>query len=84
MCINLMIRYDGRLLGYLVSIWRIWFPFYGSFFASLGSMIFALRCPVAIKKYSDGFAMSPAEAVYHAQLGCDAGCIDKSELKLAV
>ena len=65
----LTIKYDGRLLQYFPALWRIWFLFYGSFAVALGSLVYAWRCPVAVKKYADGYTLAASETAYHEQLG---------------
>jgi hypothetical protein len=57
----LTIKYDGWLLHYLPSVWRIWFLFYGTFSLALGSILFSVFCPVDIKRYWTAFEMVDAE-----------------------
>lgn len=64
----LTIKYDGWLLGYLPSIWRIWLLFYGSFFLAAGTLLYAWYCPVPVKRYAFGFAMADAEWEHHLNL----------------
>jgi hypothetical protein len=40
----LTIKYDGWLLHYLPSIWRVWLLFYGTFLLSIGSILFSSFC----------------------------------------
>jgi hypothetical protein len=47
----LTIKYDGWLLNYLPSIWRIWFLFYGSFFLAAATIVYSYFCPISIKHY---------------------------------
>src|SRR5258707_15077077 len=57
----LTIKYDGWLLQYLPSIWRVWLLFYGTFFLAIASLIFSAACPVQIKRYNSAFGMADAE-----------------------
>jgi hypothetical protein len=57
----LTIKYDGWLLNYLPSVWRIWFLFYGSFFLAIGSVLFTRYCPPEIRRYASEFGMATAE-----------------------
>ncbi len=57
----LTIKYDGWLLNYLPSLWRIWLLFYGTFSLAIGSLIFSASCPVQIKRYESAFKLADAE-----------------------
>jgi hypothetical protein len=59
----LTIKYDGWLLQYLPSLWRVWLLFYGTFALAIGSIIFSGLCPAEIKEYVSAFGM--ADAVRH-------------------
>jgi hypothetical protein len=59
----LTIKYDGWLLHYLPSTWRIWLLFYGSFFLASGSILFN-RCPTEVKQYASAFQMVDAERAH--------------------
>ena len=64
----LTIKYDGWLLNYLPSKWRIWLVFYGSFSVAIASLLFAAFCPWEVKRYASGFEMSDAENEHHQRL----------------
>jgi hypothetical protein len=53
----LTIKYDGWLLNYVPSVWRIWLLFYGSFCLAAGSVLFNFFCPADIKQYATAFEM---------------------------
>jgi hypothetical protein len=57
----LTIKYDGWLLSYLPSVWRIWLLFYGSFFLAAGSLLFNFFCPAYVKQYGTAFEMVDRE-----------------------
>jgi hypothetical protein len=57
----LTIKYDGWLLQYLPSLWRVWLLFYGTFALAIGSIIFSAFCPTEIKRYSSAFQMASLE-----------------------
>ena len=57
----LTIKYDGWLLQYLPSLWRVWLLFYGTFALAIASIIFSRFCPTEIKRYVSAFAMVDAE-----------------------
>ena len=58
----LTIRYDGDWpFNRLPSIWRVWMLFYGSFLLAMGSIVFAWRCPVEIKRYASAFSLVDTE-----------------------
>jgi hypothetical protein len=59
----LTIKYDGWLLQYLPSIWRVWLLFYGTFLLAIASIIFGWLCPAEIKGYASAYGM--ADAVRH-------------------
>jgi hypothetical protein len=65
----LTIKYDGWLLHYLPSIWRIWLVFYGSFFLAIGTILFTAFCPEEVKRYVSAFEMADAECRHHVNLG---------------
>src|SRR5262245_55147275 len=54
----LIIKYDGWLLNYLPSTWRIWLLFYGSFFLAIASILYSICCPREIKLYRSAYEMS--------------------------
>jgi hypothetical protein len=62
----LTIKYDGWLLNYLSSLWRIWLLFYGSFCLATGSLLFSWRCPREIKQYTSEFEIVDAEREHRA------------------
>jgi hypothetical protein len=64
----LTIKYDGWLLKYLPSVWRIWLLFYGSFFLAAGTILYSAFCPAEIKRYSSAFEMADAEARHHCNM----------------
>jgi hypothetical protein len=65
----LTIKYDGWLLKYLPSIWRIWLLFYGSFLVATGSILYTTFCPVEVKRYTSEFEMADAEGDHLTRLG---------------
>ena len=65
----LTIKYDGRLLDYLPSIWRIELLFYGSFLLAIATIVYAVTCPLEIKRYNSEFDMADAEAEHIQNLG---------------
>ncbi len=64
----LTVRYDGWLLKYLPSLWRVWLLFYGSFFVAIATILYAWRCPSEVKKYPDAFRMAEGETQYQLNL----------------
>jgi len=65
----LTIKYDGWLLRYLPSVWRIWLLFYGSFFLAAGSILFSFYCPRELKRYASAFEMADGETEHQYKLG---------------
>lgn len=66
----LIIQYDaGWPFNYLPALWRIWLLFYGSFSLAIGSILFAWRCPVEIKRYASPFMLVDAERNHIAAHG---------------
>jgi hypothetical protein len=65
----LTIKYDGLLLNYLPSIWRIWLLFYGSFLVAIGSILYMAFCPAEVKRYASAFEMADAEQEHQERLG---------------
>ena len=63
----LTIKYDGWLLHYLPSIWRVWLLFYGTFLLSIGSILFSTFCPIEIKEYRSALQMADAEREHVAR-----------------
>jgi hypothetical protein len=58
----LIIQYDAEWpFNYLPSMWRVWMLFYGSFLLAIGSILFAWRCPVEIKRYVSAFSLADTE-----------------------
>jgi hypothetical protein len=58
----LTIQYDADWpFNRLPSMWRVWMLFYGSFLLAMGSMLFAWRCPVEIKRYASAFNLADTE-----------------------
>ena len=47
--------------GHLPSLWRVWMLFYGSFLLAVGSILFALFCPVEIKRYPSAYYLVDTE-----------------------
>ena len=61
----LTISFDGALLNYLPSTWRIWLVFYGSFAVAVGSVIYNWRCPGEIKRFDNPMDYVAADTGYH-------------------
>jgi hypothetical protein len=57
----LTIKFDGWLLHYVPSIWRVWLLFYGTFLLAIGSILFNWNCPVEVKRYASAFRMADSE-----------------------
>src|SRR5260221_7846873 len=58
----LTILYDATgLLRHFPSMWRVWMLYYGSFSLAIGSIFFAILCPVFIKQYASAFQMADTE-----------------------
>lgn len=72
----LTIKYDGWLLNYLPSTWRIWLLFYGSFFLAIASILYSLFCPGEIKRYASAFEMADAGSEHHVRMGLFKGVRD--------
>lgn len=64
----LTVKYDGWILAYLPSVWRVWFLFYGSFALALATILYSLFCPRPIKTYGSEYEMAAAETEYHCYL----------------
>lgn len=65
----LTIKYDGILLHYLPTVWRIWFLFYGSFLLAFATILYSLFCPRQIKRYGTPYEQAGAETEHLHQLG---------------
>jgi hypothetical protein len=65
----LTVKYDGWLLDYFPSIWRVWLLFYGSFFLAIGTILYSAFCPAEVKHYQSAFEMADAEHEHQQRLG---------------
>lgn len=65
----LVIRFDGRLLEYLPTTWRVWLLFYGSFFVAIGALAYAWFCPEMIKSYPNALDAADREAQHQISMG---------------
>jgi hypothetical protein len=63
------IKYDGWLLKYLPSVWRIWFLFYGSFFLSIATILFNYFGHPDFKRYETPYQKSEAESEQVLRMG---------------
>ena len=55
-------QFDTRWpFNHLPLFWRVWMLFYGSFFLAIASILFALLCPLEIKRYVSAFMFVDAE-----------------------
>lgn len=64
----LTIKFDGWLLNYLPSVWRIWFLFYGSFFLAAATVAFSIFCAPDIKHYASPYELADAQAQHIVRL----------------
>lgn len=65
----LTIKYDGWLLSYLPSVWRIWLLFYGSFLLALATILYSTFCSPDIKRYETPYAKADAETDHVYRIG---------------
>jgi hypothetical protein len=64
----LTIKYDGWLLHYLPSVWRIWFLFYGSFLLAAATIAYSCFCPINIKYYRSSYEMADIQTLHRFRL----------------
>lgn len=65
----LTIKYDGWLLQYLPSVWRVWILFYGSFLLALATLLYGVFCPADVKRYGTPYEKAETETQHVERLG---------------
>jgi hypothetical protein len=65
----LTLKFDGWLLPYLPSVWRIWLLFYGTFLLAAATILYSIYCPREVKRYSTPFEMADGETEHQFNLG---------------
>jgi hypothetical protein len=73
----LTIKYDGWLLNYLPSVWRIWLLFYGSFLLALATVLYGTFCHPDLKRYGTPYEKADAESAHIQRLGGLRGTADE-------
>lgn len=61
----LKLNFDGALLNFLPSTWRIWMVFYGSFAVAMGSVLYGWKCPPEIKRFANPMDYVNSDIEYH-------------------
>jgi hypothetical protein len=64
----LTIKFDGWLLNYLPSIWRVWLLFYGSFFLATATIVYSFFCSNDIKRYVSPYELADAQTQHILRL----------------
>ncbi|MBB4367761.1 hypothetical protein GGD63_000530 [Bradyrhizobium sp. cir1] len=71
------IKYDGWLLHFLPSTWRIWLLFYGSFFLSIATLLFSYFCHPDFKRCATPYQKSESESEHVLRMGGLPGVADE-------
>lgn len=71
----LTIKYDGWLLNYLPSVWRVWLLFYGSFFLATAAVTYSFFCPPYVKEFPSPFELAESLTPHMLRHDCGSGLI---------